>query len=191
MKIYTKRGDQGETALFGGGRVPKSHPRVTAYGTVDELNSAVGLALVQITDTEVRARLALVQHDLFTIGASLATPPGARPAVPDIPKRRIDDMERWMDEADSALEPLREFILPGGAPGAAQLHFVRTVCRRAERHVVALAQEDAVDEAVLRYLNRLSDLLFVFARLENARTGTRDIVWQKPAGQEGGAGQSA
>ena len=183
MKIYTRTGDKGETALFGGGRVSKSHPRVTAYGTVDELNSALGVALGQIADEELRVRLAPVQHDLFAIGAHLATPQegrGKRPVTPDLPQGRIEEMERWMDEAESELAPLREFILPGGVPGAAFLHFVRTVCRRAERYVVALAQEEAVADDVIRYLNRLSDLLFVFARLENARAGAKDIVWRKP-----------
>jgi cob(I)alamin adenosyltransferase len=183
VKIYTRTGDQGDTALFGGGRVSKSHPRVEAYGTVDELNSALGVALAGMADAQLRVRLAPVQHDLFAIGAHLATPQegrGKRPALPDLPQSRIDEMERWMDEAEAELGVLREFILPGGVPGAAALHFVRTVCRRAERHVVALAREEGVGDDVVRYLNRLSDLLFVFARLENARAGARDVVWRKP-----------
>jgi cob(I)alamin adenosyltransferase len=182
MKIYTRTGDKGETALFGGGRVPKSHPRVEAYGTVDELNSALGVALAEITAPDLRARLALFQHDLFAIGANLATPlsgRGARPKLPELPRRRIEEMEGWIDQAETVLEPLREFILPGGSRGAAQLHLVRTVCRRAERCVVALAQGEPVDDDVIRYLNRLSDLLFVFARLENAHAGVPDVVWQK------------
>jgi cob(I)alamin adenosyltransferase len=191
MKIYTRTGDKGETGLFGGGRVSKSHPRVEAYGTVDELSSAVGVALSETTAPALRARLALLQHDLFAIGATLATPTqgrGARPKVPELPRGRIEEMERWIDESEAELEPLREFILPGGARGAAQLHFVRTVCRRAERCVVALAETDSVDDDVIRYLNRLSDLLFVFARLENAHAGTRDIVWEKGERSDGAAG---
>jgi cob(I)alamin adenosyltransferase len=187
MKIYTRTGDRGDTALFGGGRVSKAHPRVEAYGTVDELNSALGVALVHVTEPTLRARLALLQHDLFAIGANLATPArgrGARPSLPDLPSARIAEMEGWMDEAEAALEPLREFILPGGSPGAAQLHLARTVCRRAERCVVALAESDGVHEDVLRYLNRLSDLFFVCARLQHA--GARDVVWRKGRGDGGG-----
>jgi cob(I)alamin adenosyltransferase len=186
MKIYTRTGDAGTTALFGGGRVRKSHPRVAAYGTVDELNSAVGWAIAVAGDARIRERLSFVQHDLFTLGADLARPPKAegrkRPEVPELPLPRIAEMERWMDEAEGELAPLREFILPGGAPGAAALHLTRTVCRRAEREIVALAENEPIDAEILRYLNRLSDLLFVFARLENARTGTTDVVWRKDEG---------
>jgi len=188
LKIYTRTGDQGDTALFGGGRVRKSHPRVDAYGTVDELNAFVGSAISAVRDPDIRARLERVQHDLFTLGATLATPPlpeGRRsPSVPDLPSPRIEEMERWMDEAEEELEPLREFILPGGGPGAAALHVARTVCRRAERAVVALGEEAPVDDDVVRYLNRLSDLLFVFARLENARSGTPDVTWRKQSAAE-------
>jgi cob(I)alamin adenosyltransferase len=183
VKIYTKTGDDGSTALFGGGRVRKSHPRVAAYGTVDELNSVLGWALSVVDDDRSRGRLARVQHDLFAIGADLARPaPGGgrpRPEVPDLPVSRVEEMERWMDAAEDELTPLRDFILPGGSPGAAALHVGRTVCRRAEREVAALAETEPVDGAILRYLNRLSDLLFVFARLENARAGTPDVVWRK------------
>jgi cob(I)alamin adenosyltransferase len=186
LKIYTKTGDQGTTALLGGGRVRKSHPRVAAYGTVDELNSAVGWAVAAASDAQIKERLALLQHDLFTLGAELARPPKAegrkRPEVPELPLPRIEEMERWMDEAEGELAPLREFILPGGSTGAAALHMTRTVCRRAEREIVALAENEPIDGEILRYLNRLSDLLFVFARLENARTGTPDVVWRKDDG---------
>ena len=189
MKIYTKTGDGGTTALLGGGRVRKSHPRVAAYGTVDELNSVVGWAISVGDDGEIRAFLALIQHDLFTLGAELARPPKAegrkRPDVPELPLPRIAEMERWMDDAEAELAPLREFILPGGSPGAAALHVARTVCRRAEREVVALAENEPIDAEILRYLNRLSDLFFVLARLENARTSTPDVVWRKDAGAPG------
>ena len=170
----------------------KSHPRVGAYGTIDELNSTVGWAIANAADPRIRERLSLVQHDLFTIGADLARPPKAegrkRPDVPELPLPRIAEMEAWMDEAEGELAPLREFILPGGAPGAAALHLTRTVCRRAEREVVALAEAEPIDAEILRYLNRLSDLLFVFARLENHHTGTPDVVWRKgedAAGSDG------
>ncbi|MBW3533598.1 MAG: cob(I)yrinic acid a,c-diamide adenosyltransferase [Gemmatimonadetes bacterium] len=185
MRIYTRTGDAGDTALFGGGRVSKDHPRVDAYGCVDELNSSVGWALTQVADGASRERLATVQHDLFALGSSLSTPPPRgerrRPETPPLPLERVEAMERWMDEAQEALEPLRAFVLPGGAPGAAALHVARTVCRRAERAVVALAAADVVEDGVLRYLNRLSDLLFVLARLENHRAGRPDVLWDKDA----------
>ncbi len=183
VKIYTKTGDDGDTGLFGGGRVPKSHPRVDAYGTVDELNSFVGLAAATVLDEGVRQGLQAIQHDLFTLGAILATarPDGIRPEpdTPDMPVDRISEMEEWIDQATTELEELRELILPGGTRGAALLHVCRTVCRRAERAVVALIASDAADEGVLPYLNRLSDLLFIWARLENHRGGEPDVLWTK------------
>lgn len=182
MKIYTRKGDRGRTALFGGGRVPKDDLRVEAYGTVDELNSVLGRAVPSLEDDGVRGRLERIQQDLFALGAVLATPTEEtgrpRPEVPDLPAGRVPEMEAWIDEATEELEPLRNFVLPGGGPGAAELHVARTVCRRAERRVVALAGEAEVDEAAIRYLNRLSDLLFVFARLENQRAGTADVIWR-------------
>ncbi|GMV07071.1 MAG: ATP--cob(I)alamin adenosyltransferase [Gemmatimonadota bacterium] len=184
MKIYTKTGDAGETGLFGGGRVSKDHARVSAYGTVDELNAVVGVAVSTVADAGIRERLAAVQHDLFAIGAVLATVPAQddrpRPkGLPPLPTGRIPEMEAWIDGADGELPALRAFILPGGSPGAAALHVARTVCRRAERAVVHLATREAVDEGVVVYLNRLSDLLFTFARLENLRGGTEDVEWRK------------
>lgn len=184
MKIYTRTGDSGDTALFGGGRVPKDHHRVAAYGTVDELNAAVGMAVAVVGDDEVRERLGQVQHDLFALGANLATVPARddrpRPkGLPALPLSRVARMEGWMDGADAELPPLRAFILPGGTAGAAALHFARTVCRRAEREVVRLAALEPVEQGVVVYLNRLSDLLFTFARLENHRSGVGDTEWRK------------
>jgi len=184
MKIYTRTGDAGDTALFGGGRVSKDHPRVAAYGTVDELNAAVGIAVAAVADAQVRERLGRVQHDLFAIGAVLATVPAQddrpRPkGLPELPMGRIPEMEAWIDAADEELPALRAFILPGGTSGAAALHMARTMCRRAERGVVHLATLEPVEEGVVVYLNRLSDLLFTFARLENARAGTGDVEWRK------------
>lgn len=184
MKIYTRTGDSGDTALFGGGRVPKDHHRVAAYGTVDELNAAVGMAVAVVGDDEVRERLGQVQHDLFALGANLATVPArdGRPrpkGLPALPLSRVARMEGWMDGADAELPPLRAFILPGGTAGAAALHFARTVCRRAEREVVHLAALEPVEQGVVVYLNRLSDLLFTFARLENHRSGVGDTEWRK------------
>lgn len=184
MKIYTRTGDAGDTALFGGGRVSKDHHRVSAYGSVDELNACVGVAVVSVADDEIRRRLETIQHDLFAVGAVLATVPAQddrpRPkGLPELPLERIPEMESWMDTADAELPPLRAFILPGGTPGAAALHLARTVCRRAERAVVHLATLEPVDEGIVMYLNRLSDLLFIFARVENLRAGTADVEWRK------------
>lgn len=183
MKIYTRTGDQGETGLFGGGRVPKSHIRVEAYGAVDELNAALGVAAANVADEEIRERLERVQQDLFNLGASLATPgaedASARAGTPPLPLGRIRDMEAWIDAATEETPPLKAFILPGGSRGSAALHLSRTVCRRAERAVVRLSRQDPTDPDVIRYLNRLSDLLFSLARLENHRAGVPDILWRK------------
>jgi cob(I)alamin adenosyltransferase len=182
MKIYTRTGDDGRTALFGGGRVEKDHPRVAAYGAIDELNSVLGWALTQISDAETAQRIQQIQHDLFAIGAELATPMPEdgrkRPDTPPLPTERVEQMEEWMDEAEEELPPLREFVLPGGAGPAAALHVARTVCRRTERLIVTLQATEAVPPAILIYLNRLSDLLFVLARLENRRAGCRDVLWE-------------
>ena len=191
MTIYTKTGDDGDTALFGGGRVPKNDRRVEAYGAVDELNSFVGLALTSITDTDadadadagVRRGLLLIQNDLFALGANLATPGGddsrPRPKTPDVPVARVAAMEEWIDQATEELPELRQFVLPGGTEAAAMLHVCRSVCRRAERAVVALGREEPLDPGIVPYLNRLSDLLFVWARLENHRGGQADVPWSQ------------
>lgn len=184
MKIYTRTGDGGDTGLFGGGRVPKDDPRVEAYGTVDELNSVLGWAITQLSDAELRASLQAIQHDLFALGSELATPPPQegrrRPETPGLPEGRIQQMEGWIDRADAELQPLSEFVLPGGSPGAAALHVARTVCRRAERAVVRAAGSEVLPAMAIVYLNRLSDLLFSHARLENARLSTPDVTWRKP-----------
>ena len=181
MKIYTRRGDNGSTGLFGGGRTSKDDVRVEAYGTVDELNAVIGDALNHVAERAVVRRLRRVQSDLFAIGAHLATPPPAggrrAPALPDLPAERVAAMESWIDEAMSATPPLRNFILPAGGPGASGLHVARAVCRRAERRVVTLAASAPVAPEIVRYLNRLSDYLFAAARQENAATGGLDIEW--------------
>ena len=195
MTIYTKTGDDGDTALFGGGRVPKNDRRVEAYGAVDELNSFVGLALASVThadadadrdadaDTGIRRGLLLIQNDLFALGANLATPEGddsrTRPQTPEVPVARVEAMEEWIDQATEELPELRQFVLPGGTEAAARLHVCRSVCRRAERAVVALGREERLDPGIVPYLNRLSDLLFVWARLENLRAGQADVPWSK------------
>lgn len=186
MAIYTRTGDDGRTSLFGGGRVPKDDARVHAYGTVDELNAILGWTVTLLSDATVRSRIEALQHDLFALGAELATPPSResrrRPATPALPTQRVDEMERWIDEADAELPTLRAFVLPGGSAGAAALHVARTVCRRAEREVVRLSAVETVDGTITTYLNRLSDLLFTFARLENHRDGRGDVEWVKPEG---------
>lgn len=181
MKIYTKTGDAGDTGLFGGGRVPKSHPRVEAYGDVDELNATIGVVRATDEDAEIDAFLLHVQVDLFSIGALLATPDRDKMRA-HLEKARIDDariaeLERAIDAADTQLEPLRAFILPAGSPKAAALHVARTVCRRAERRVVEIAGEMEIPTLVVVYLNRLSDVLFTFARLANKRASVEETTW--------------
>jgi cob(I)alamin adenosyltransferase len=179
QRIYTKTGDAGETGLFGGGRVSKANARVEAYGAVDELNAAVGWVRTVGLEPAIEEVLRDAQADLFTIGAHLATPPGrAESHLPALPAHRIEAWEAWIDQAEATLAPLRSFILPGGSQPAAALHVIRTVCRRAERRVVLLSETDSVDATILIYLNRLSDLLFVAARVANASEGVDDERWE-------------
>lgn len=188
MKIYTRRGDEGETGLFGGGRVSKDEPRIEATGAVDELNATLGRALCSVEEPRIRDRIPLLQDDLFSLGSRLASrvgnDEGSGPGLPSLPSGRSEEMEEWIDEIDEEVEPLKNFILPGGSPGAAELHVARTVCRRAERRVVALSTSEAVEPEILRYLNRLSDLLFAFARLENLHRGRDDVIWHGPRQRE-------
>lgn len=181
MKIYTKTGDEGETGLFGGERVPKDHRRVAAYGDVDELNAAVGLARATAPVDFEDPLLQTIQRDLFTVGAELATPDPARLARalggPPLGDAEVTALEQAIDRLDAGLPPLKAFILPGGAPKGAAFHVARTVCRRSERTVVGLARETPVSPAIRHYLNRLSDLLFVLARAANARAGAGDLPW--------------
>ena len=179
MKIYTRTGDTGETALFDGTRVSKSDPRVEAYGDIDELNAVLGVACAGEIDPALAERLERIQRDLFALGARLADP-NARIAT-RVEKAALHDddvarLEGWIDEAESELAPLRRFILPGGSAAGALLHLARTVCRRAERKIVSLGP-GAADAGLLAYVNRLSDLLFVLARLANARAGAREVEW--------------
>ena len=181
MKIYTKTGDRGDTGLFGGGRVAKSHPRVDAYGDVDELNASLGLARALEPMPRVDELLVAIQRDLFAIGALLATPDLAKMRA-HLEKARVDEsrvaqLEQAIDDADAELEPLRAFIIPGGSPKAAALHVSRTVCRRAERRVVALTETEQIPELAVVYLNRLSDLLFTLARLAAKRGGVGEVTW--------------
>ena len=181
MKIYTKTGDSGDTGLFGGGRVPKDHVRVVAYGDIDELNSVIGLVRATAPVAFEDALLESIQRDLFSIGGHLATPDPEKVAraleKASLSADRVTEFERVIDAADLELAPLTAFVLPAGTPKAATLHLARTVCRRAERQVVHLAAQDSVPRLFVVYLNRLSDLLFTLARLANHRAGTGDVTW--------------
>ena len=181
MKIYTRTGDSGETGLFGGGRVPKDHPRVAAYGEVDELNSAIGLVRATPPLDFADRLLEGIQRDLFSIGGQLASPDPEKVKAAlekaQLNESRVRVMEEAIDAADQELAPLRAFVLPGGTTKAGTLHLARTVGRRAERAVVTLARESEVPEIFLVYLNRLSDLLFTLARLANHREGRHDTTW--------------
>lgn len=181
IKIYTKTGDAGDTGLFGGGRVPKDHARVEAYGDVDELNATLGWVRAAEPMPRIDEIIAPVQRDLFSLGALLATPDRGRMHA-QLAKARIDDarvreLEHAIDECEAELDPLRSFILPGGTQKAAALHVARTVCRRAERRVVTLCRSEEIPELVIRYLNRLSDLLFMLARVANRRAGAGEVSW--------------
>ena len=177
MKIYTRTGDQGQTSLFGGARVAKNDARIEAYGTVDELSSHLGVCRAGALPAETGAELERVQADLFEIGAHLASPGTSRFAGVDA--ARIEALERAIDAMESELAPLTTFILPGGSLAAAQLHVARTVCRRAERCVVALGDDSAPTRSTIAYLNRLSDYLFVAARFANVRAGVADVPWKR------------
>jgi len=178
VKIYTKTGDAGETGLFGGGRVAKDSPRVQAYGEVDELNAALGVARAAGVGA-LDGLCQSLQEQLFTVGAVLATPRGTKADahLPQLQPAWIAEMEAAVDRLDGELPKMSHFILPGGTPGSAALHLARTVCRRAERRVVPLVREGTVDAQVLVFLNRLSDLLFMMARAVNHRAGVEDVKW--------------
>jgi cob(I)alamin adenosyltransferase len=181
VKIYTKTGDAGDTGLFGGGRVPKDHARVEAYGEIDELNATLGWVRAAEPMPRVDEIIAPIQRDLFSLGALLATPDRekmhAQLAKARLDETRVRELEHAIDQCEAELEPLRSFILPGGTLKAAALHVARTVCRRAERRVVSLRREVEVPEIVVRYLNRLSDLLFMLARVANRRAGAGEVSW--------------
>lgn len=178
VKIYTRTGDTGTTSLFGGRKVGKDHERLEAYGTVDELNSALGAARCQVVDEGADRLLRSVQNDLFDVGADLCVPAEGegRPAL-RVAADQVRRLEAAIDQVNEALQPLRSFVLPGGTPAAAQLHVARAVCRRAERRAWELASREAVNEHALHYLNRLSDLLFVLARAANDG-GRGDVLWE-------------
>ena len=180
MKIYTKTGDKGETGLFGGERVSKDSLRISAYGTIDELNSVIGLAITEVGDKSVKENLLKIQNQLFVVGSDLATPEDEKTKKLNIqrtPASYYADIEKMIDEYDEQLEELRNFILPGGSKGAAMLHVCRTICRRSEREVVALKNSVTIGENIIIFLNRLSDLLFVLSRFENKVSNHPDTIW--------------
>jgi cob(I)alamin adenosyltransferase len=189
-KIYTKTGDHGDTGLGDGTRVPKDHPRVTAYGTVDELNATLGVFLLQLEQAVMPDAITFirsVQNDLFDVGADLCLPPsdGEKPGQAlRVRAEQAERLEKAIDRWNEKLQPLKSFILPGGSPAAAWCHLARTVCRRAERDVVTLARSEKVNPQVIVYLNRLSDLLFVLARVCNG-DGQNDVLWVPGKSQEG------
>ncbi len=172
-KIYTRTGDKGTTGLGGGIRVDKDSPRVEAYGTVDELNSVLGLLLADDLPDDIRDVLIDVQHDLFDLGSELCVPGRSR-----LSDHQVKRLEETLDALNEGLSPLKEFILPGGGRQAAVCHLARTVCRRAERRTISLNKAEAVSAVAMQYLNRLSDLLFVMARYLNKHAGGNDVLWQ-------------
>lgn len=184
MKIYTKTGDKGETSLYGGTRVSKAAARVESYGTLDELNAFIGLAKAEISDEKVLSQLQKIQFDLFTVGSEAATPTdklilanGKSRLDLMISEKEITELELWMDDLDAELEPLRFFILPSGGKAAATVHVCRTVCRRAERSMVFLRETEEVRPELIKYLNRLSDYLFVLARYISKISGEKEDYW--------------
>ncbi len=188
MKIYTRTGDTGDTGLYGGQRARKDDVRVESYGTVDEANAALGVAASYLPDNELVPLVARLQSDLFVLGADLATPTtkdteAGKQVVPRITEKYATDLEPLIDNYEAELEPLRHFILPGGDKASAYLHLARATLRRAERRTVSLlrAEPDTTNPAVIPYLNRLADLLFVLARVANRRAGIADVPWTRPA----------
>jgi len=182
MKLYTRRGDAGETRLAEGGKVRKNEPRVEAYGAVDELNALLGLVLAETNDAEQIEGFQRIQTSLFDLGSELATPAArtrkaSNATLPRVDSARVEELEAWIDLLDEELEPLRRFVLPGGSRMAALLHLARTVCRRAERRVVALMAQEEVEPVLGAYLNRLSDLFFTLARSANQRAGVAEVPW--------------
>jgi len=189
-RIYTKRGDTGETSLVGGQRVSKDAARIETYGTVDELNAFLGVATVSCGEDRRLAPLATilqrVQHELFNLGSILATQPAdVHPQQPRVTSFEIAQLEREIDDMNSALPPLRSFVLPGGSRLSAELHVTRTVCRRAERLLVALAREESIPPETIRYLNRLSDAMFVWSRWVNHALGVPEVLWEPNAAASG------
>lgn len=178
-KVYTKTGDKGETSLGGGQRVSKDSIRIQAYGTVDELNSYIGVAIAFGLDKDLSDKLLVIQNELFHLGSDLCftEEDKIKFSIPLIQKKHVDVLEKIMDDFSEQLQPLENFILPGGTIGASHLHVARTICRRAERETITLSKQESIGEFVIKYLNRLSDTLFVMARYENFKKSYTDIYW--------------
>lgn len=173
-KLYTRTGDDGTSGLAGGERVAKNHARMNAMGAVDELNSVIGLLICKLKDNEMKSLMLEIQHDLFNIGGEISMPDHAF-----ISSDKINKLERQIDTYNESVEPLKDFILPGGSEAAAICHIARATTRRAERELITLHQKEAVSEATRQYLNRLSDLLFAAARIINQQAGEPDVLWKK------------
>lgn len=184
MKIYTKQGDEGKTSLYGGDRVSKSSLRIDAYGTVDELNSWIGLALSFGLSEKGTNTLTTIQDHLFILGADLATPSSAKARIERLGEPHVQLVENFIDEIEQELPALKNFVLPGGAKAGAHLHVARTICRRAERAVVKCSKEEEISAVALKYLNRLSDLLFVTARFENKQSESSETLWEPDRGSQ-------
>ena len=182
MKIYTRTGDTGSTGLFGGPRVSKDDDRIEAYGTVDELNAAIGMARSAGLNSEIDGQLDRIQHELFSIGAELAAPDPDEHGLRIIDESHVQTLESWIDAHEQSVPPLKHFILPAGHPASTTLHLARSICRRAERRTVTLVRrhEVSISEALIIYLNRLSDLLFVLTRVVNAQNEIAEVQWVKP-----------
>lgn len=179
MKIYTKTGDKGKTSLFGGKRISKDNLRVETYGTVDELNSFVGLAATEVKNSKIISTLQKLQNTLFILGSELAAPNNKNGFIPRITKENIEEIEKQIDYFDSQLEELKNFILPSGSKGSVLLQVSRTICRRAERRVISLTKFEYINSNIIIFLNRISDLLFVLSRFENKINKIPDKAWQK------------
>ncbi|MFT4070670.1 MAG: cob(I)yrinic acid a,c-diamide adenosyltransferase [Dysgonamonadaceae bacterium] len=176
--VYTKTGDKGKTSLVGGTRVPKTHVRLEAYGTVDELNSFVGSLAMVITDEQLTADLTFIQHKLFSVGGYLASEEDVAKNVPSITESDVDRLEKEMDRIDDLIPRLNQFVLPGGSESAARAHICRSVCRRAERRIYEVSEHYPVGEQIFKFINRLSDFFFVMARFESVKNG-KEIFWDK------------
>ena len=182
MKIYTKTGDKGETGLFGGSRISKNSPRIEAYGTIDELNSFIGLAVTETQDESVKSLLNKIQNQLFTVGTDLSSPHSIennKKNILRVPVEFYEEIERSIDFFEEKLDELKNFIIPGGSKSAAILHICRTITRRAERRVIALNSLEQINQNIVIFLNRLSDLFFVLSRYENKISNLPDIIWTK------------
>ncbi len=178
MKIYTKTGDKGTTSLFGGSKVSKDHLRIESYGTVDELNASIALVIAHFKNEDVAKELTAIQHLLFNIGSNLAMDPNNKFDLPNVEENDVESLENQIDNWNHQLPDLKNFILPGGSVANAHCHLSRTICRRAERRVVALSQHEDVDQIIIVYLNRLSDYLFVLGRYISLKEGVAEVKWE-------------